>query len=96
MATYRYRCAQDGVVDVRRPIGTAPATWPCPRCAEDMPRVFTAPMLSFAPRAQINAIDRAEATAGEPSVVTALPPRPASRRTPMAPPDPALRRLPRP
>ena len=32
MATYTYRCAIDGPVDVRRPIGTAPATVPCPAC----------------------------------------------------------------
>ncbi|WP_214367092.1 zinc ribbon domain-containing protein [Pseudonocardia sp. H11422] len=96
MATYQYRCARDGIIEVGHPIGTAPATAVCPTCAADLPRAFTALMLGFASRPLMAAIDRAEATSCEPAVVSAPPPRPAHRRTPMAPPNPALRRLPRP
>ncbi|WP_316689726.1 zinc ribbon domain-containing protein [Pseudonocardia sp. H11422] len=81
---------------MRAPIGTAAPTWPCPRCTTDMRRVFTAPMLGRAPRALVTAIDRAEATAGAPDVVASPPARPAHHRPAAAPPNPALRRLPRP
>jgi putative FmdB family regulatory protein len=96
MATYQYRCDQDGVVDVHQPMGTATQAWPCPVCGADAVRVFSVPMVSFASRARMAAIDRAEKSRDQPDVVTAPPPRPASRRTPVAPPNPALKRLPRP
>jgi hypothetical protein len=53
-------------------------------------------MVSFASRARMAAIDRAERTRDEPDVVTAPPPRPARGRVPATPPNPALQRLPRP
>jgi hypothetical protein len=61
-----------------------------------MTRVFTAPMLSLASRVAMTAIDRCESTADTPAVVTELPPTGARRRTPKAPLNPALMRLPRP
>ncbi|MHA6792039.1 zinc ribbon domain-containing protein [Pseudonocardia bannensis] len=92
MAIYQYRCVEHGITEVRAPIGTAAPAWPCPRCTTDLRRVFTAPLLGLAPRALVSAIDRAEATASAPGVVTSPPPR----RPPVAPRNPALRRLPRP
>src|SRR3954447_12779203 len=96
VATYRYRCDVHGPFDVSRPIGTAPGAAACPRGDGASPRVFTAPMLGLAPRAAVALIDRTAATADPPRVVSSPPRRPAHRATPLAPPDPALRRLPRP
>jgi hypothetical protein len=53
-------------------------------------------MVSLAPRNLVRAIDATEKTRDEPQVVTSLPSRPAGRRAPAAPSNPALRRLPRP
>lgn len=96
MATYRYRCGSHGSFDLSAPIGTAPGTAPCPGCARPSTREYTAPMLGLAPRAAVALLDRTAATAETPAVVSAPPPRPVHRRTPLAPPNPALRRLPRP
>jgi putative FmdB family regulatory protein len=96
MATYQYRCIQDGVFDVSRPMGTAAPQWRCPMCDSEAVRVFSAPMLSVASPALVAAIDRTEKTSDEPDVVSAPPPRRAPMRRPMAARNPALQRLPRP
>ena len=96
MATYRYRCDAHGPFDVSTPIGTAPVAYPCPGCAGASTRIYTAPMLGLAPRDAVALIDRTRATADTPSVVSSPPRRPAHRATPLAPANPALRRLPRP
>jgi putative FmdB family regulatory protein len=96
VAIYEYRCRRDGTFEVTRPIGTAPTSIACPQCSSNAERVFSSPMVSFAPRALVAALDREEKTRHEPEVVTSLPPAPAHRRTPVAPLTPALRRLPRP
>ena len=95
MAIYTYRCADDGCVDVRMPIGTAPDTVTCPTCGGPTARVFTAPMLALADRRRLAVIDHAEASRYEPEVVSA-PSGVRRQRTPMAPPNPAFRGLPRP
>ena len=94
MSTYQYRCAGHGTVDVRLPIGTATSTRPCGTCGAEMARVYSPPMLGLAPRGIMAAIDRTRATAETPAVVSRLPA--GGRRTPAAPPHPALRRLPTP
>lgn len=96
MATYQYRCVQDGDFDVSRPIGTAAPKSHCPVCDVEAARVFRAPMLSFASRAVVAAIDRTEKTRDEPEVVSALPPRAGRTRNPTATKNPAWQRLPRP
>lgn len=96
MALYRYRCTAHGAFDLTTPIGTAPETAACPDCTQASARQFTAPMLGRGSSAAMTLLDRTGATADAPAVVGAPPPRPASRRTPLAPPNPALRRLPRP
>lgn len=96
MAIYEYRCERHGTFDITRPIGTAPASIACPACANEAERVFSSPMVSFAPRALVAALDHEEKTRHEPDLVTSLPPRPAHRRTPVVPLTPTLRRLPRP
>lgn len=96
MATYEYRCIQDGVFELRQPMGTAEPKRRCPTCDGDAMRVFSAPRLSVGSRELVAAIDRTEKTRDEPEVVSALPPRRAGTRRPMAARNPALRRLPRP
>ena len=96
MAWYEYRCERHGVVEVSRPIGQATAKAPCPVCAVEAVRVFSAPIVSLAHRGRMAAIDRTEKSRDEPEVVSSLPRRPPSKRTPMAPPNPALQCLPRP
>jgi putative FmdB family regulatory protein len=93
MPLYTYRCGEDGPLDVMLPLGTAPAVHACPTCGADAPRMITAPRLSLGDRAITAAIDRAEASSSEPTVVSAPPPRP-SRPAPR--PDPRTARLPRP
>jgi hypothetical protein len=53
-------------------------------------------LLSFAPSELMAVIDRTERTSDEPDVVSSIPAAGARRRTRMAPPNPALQRLPRP
>jgi putative FmdB family regulatory protein len=96
MAIYEYRCEADGSFDVVRPMGTAPASVACPECASESMRVFSNPMISFAPRALVAALDHEEKSRHEPEVVTSLPSTGARRRTPMMPLTPTMRRLPRP
>lgn len=93
MATYTYRCRHDGPVDVSRPIGTAPATVPCPVCGAPSARVITAPMLGLADPTRMAVIDRSEASRFEPAVVSGVPTgrRPAAPRL-----DPRTHKLPRP
>jgi putative FmdB family regulatory protein len=93
MATYTYRCPEDGPVDVRLPMGTAPAAVECPACGAPAARRFAAPMLGLAHRGALATLDRAEASRSEPAVVSAppsAPHRPAARL------DPRTARLPRP
>ncbi|MGW4486987.1 FmdB family zinc ribbon protein [Amycolatopsis sp. NPDC004368] len=96
MATYQYRCARDGVFEVRLPMGTAPPGSQCPVCGDDAARSYSAPLLSLAPRELVTAIDQTEKTRDEPAVVSAVPPARGRSRGPVTTPNPALRRLPRP
>jgi putative FmdB family regulatory protein len=96
MAIYEYRCDEDGVFEISRPLGAAPGSSACPVCLGEARRVFSKPMLSSAPRALVAAIDHAEKTRHEPDIVTSLPPTGARKRTAVLPLTPTLRRLPRP
>jgi putative FmdB family regulatory protein len=97
MAFYDYRCETDGVFEITRALGSAPATAACPACGAAARRVFATPMLATtAPKALVAALDHAEKTRHEPDVVTSLPRRPPHQRTPTLPLAPKLRRLPRP
>ena len=96
MATYEYRCSQHGPFDIERPMGHAEGEVPCPTCEESAIRLYSPPRTSLVSRPAMAAINHSEKSGSEPEVVTSLPRRPAQRRTPMAPPTPALQRLPRP
>ena len=62
MAIYEYRCEVDGPFDVTLPIGTAPSSIACPACAGEAGRVYTNPMVSFAPRPLVAALEHEEKT----------------------------------
>ncbi len=96
MASYEYRCGDDGLFEVTRPLGTPPASIVCPVCGGEGRRVFSKPMLSLSPPALVAAIDQSEKSRDEPEVVTSLPSTGARKRTPVLPLTPKLRRLPRP
>lgn len=96
MAIFEYRCEEDGGFEVTGRAGAPPTAVACPVCDGEARRVFSAPMLSRAPRAVVAALDHADKSRYEPEVVTSLPPAPAHRRTPVLPLTPTLRRLPRP
>jgi putative FmdB family regulatory protein len=96
VATYEYRCEEDGAFDLTRPVGTQPESAACPVCRSEARRVFSKPMLSLSPRALVAAIDNAEKSRDEPEVVTSVPPANPRTRTPVLPLTPTLRRLPRP
>jgi putative FmdB family regulatory protein len=97
VALYDYRCEDDGVFEISRPLGTAPGSAACPLCGGEATRVFSTPMLATtAPKELVSAIDHAEKTRHEPDIVTSLPRRPAHERTPVLPLTPRLRKLPRP
>jgi putative FmdB family regulatory protein len=95
VAIYEYRCEDHGAIEITRPIGTAPTSIACPSCANEAERVFSSPMVSFAPRELVAALDHEEKTKTDPDVVTSIPRRPMHERTPMAPLTPALKKLPR-
>ena len=97
MAIYEYRCDQDGVFEVTRPLGTAPESVTCSVCGSEARRVLSIPMVRRGSRtALIAAIEHAEKSRDEPDVVTSLPSTGARRRTPVLPLTPTLARLPRP
>ena len=98
MANYTYRCAEHGHADHAFPVGTAPQSVDCPDCGEPAKRVYSSPMLSAVDQNRMGLIDSTKATADRPDVVTSIPRggRINSKPTPMAPPDPRLRKLPRP
>jgi len=98
MAKYSYYCGDDGTAEVTLPIGTAPATICCPQCRQPAKRMYHPPLISEVDRSRMNLIDTAAASADRPEVVTSVPPggRVNRMRTPMAPPDPRLQKLPRP
>jgi putative FmdB family regulatory protein len=97
MPIYEYRCDQDGVFEVTRPLGTAPESATCSVCGSEARRVFSVAVVRSGSRtAFFAAMDHAEKSRHEPDVVTSVPSTGASRQTPVLPLTPTLRRLPRP
>jgi len=97
MPIYEYRCDQHGVFEITRPLGMAPESATCLVCGSEARRVFSVPMVRSGSRtALFAAMDHAEKSRHEPDVVTSVPSTGASRRMPVLPLTPTLRRLPRP
>ncbi len=96
LARYDYLCVDDGAFEVNLPIGQAQPTTSCPTCGGDTTRRFTPPHTTRVPRNVAGLLDKTERSRHEPEVVSSLPRRPPHQRTPTAPSNPALRKLPRP
>lgn len=96
MAHYEYRCQIHGVFVVHVPMGEATDAAACGVCDQESHRLYSAPMVRQGPANRMALIDKAEKSREEPDVVSSLPRRHPSKRTPMAPLNPALQRLPRP
>ena len=98
MPTYEFSCADHGRTEAVYPMGDAPATVDCPECGAESKRVYSSPMISAVDQQRMGLIDSTKATADAPQVVSSIPSggRINSRPTPMAPPDPRLKKLPRP
>jgi len=97
VATYEYRCDQDGVFDLTRPLGTAPESVVCPACGSEAQRIISLPTVRCATRnAYVAAIEHADKSRYEPEVVSRVPSAGAKRPLRMAQMTPALARLPRP
>jgi putative FmdB family regulatory protein len=92
LTEYEYRCPDCGSFALRRAMGTAAPSAPCTACGRDSRRAFSArPVRRVAP-ALAGALERQEASADRPDVVTRVPPRPARRP---APANPRQAKLPR-
>jgi len=94
VVTYEYRCAQDGPFDLRAPMGQAPSRVVCPDCDDEAPRAFLAPWFGSGRGDLVRAIDRTNASADRPDVVS-RPPSSGRRGTPVTT-NPLHRALPRP
>jgi putative FmdB family regulatory protein len=92
VAEYEYRCAGCGAFTVRRAMGGATPSAPCPSCGGQGRRRFSALPLRRTAPALAGALERQEASADRPEVVTRVPPRRARRP---APADPGHATLPR-
>jgi putative FmdB family regulatory protein len=90
---YEYRCPTCGSFTLRRPMGAADPVASCPACGRDSRRAFSALPVRRLPSALAGALQRQEASADRPEVVTELPAR-RERRT--VPADPRHAALPRP
>jgi len=97
VAIYEYRCEQDGIFDVARPLGTAPQTVACPTCGREAARVISLPAIRSSSRSAVfAAIEHAEKSRHEPEVVRSLPTTGIMKPARVAKMTPALARLPRP
>ncbi len=96
MTTYQYQCSRDGITEVKFPMGSATSVVPCQECGEPARRVFSPPMLSTPHQNAMKVIDATKETSDRPKVVDSLPSAGRRRTQPMAPLNPAFKKLPRP
>jgi len=78
---YSYRCQLCGSFDAGFPIGTAPDRVGCPVCSQACARMITAPGIGHGSSGYRDAIERAEASAESPGVVSG--PLPGNPRKPV-------------
>lgn len=96
MATYEYTCPDHGLTEVSLPMGSAPVSLDCPECGAPARRVYSSPRVSSVDATRMGLIDATKATAEQPAVVTSIPGQRSGPPQRMAPPDPRLKKLPRP
>ena len=93
MPRYEYRCQACGIVEKSHSMGEARDTEKCPSCGDAATRVFSAPLLSRVPAPLRSAVDQAERSRDEPTVVRRQESRQGSRQERSAPANPALEKL---
>lgn len=93
MALYAYSCESCGPIEVTLPMGRAGASVTCPSCARSARRRYTAPASTRGNTPVAKALQRQEASAHEPEVVTRVPKR---KQRPLLTTDPRHSKLPRP
>jgi len=91
MARYDYVCAECGIFETVRSIGTAAATERCPGCGRAASRVYSPPALISPGSPLRRAREAADRSAHEPVVTGAPPALPRTRTL-----DPLHAKLPRP
>jgi len=96
MPMYDFECSEHGSWELFFPMGHAPSSVPCDSCGSSARRVFSSPMVSSVDQRRMGIIDSTKATADRPEVVSSIPGDGRRHKQPMAPPDPRLRKLPRP
>ena len=92
MTEYEYRCRACGPFTLRRSMGSASPSASCPACGRNSRRRFSAQPVRRVQRALAGALERQEASADSPEVISTIPPRPPRRRTPADPRQAALPR----
>ncbi|MCW2287254.1 putative FmdB family regulatory protein [Leucobacter luti] len=95
MPNYSYQCAEGCRFEALFPMTEVPSEMACRGCAAPAKRVITAPHLSAAGTAAFGLMDRAAASAHEPTVVSGPPPRGPARTQPVTH-NPLHAKLPRP
>ncbi len=95
MTMYVFRCTECGLFDAAFPIGTAPTDIACPECSSRSMRLITAPRINHGASGYGRAIERAQASADRPQVVSGALPGAPQRPTPVTR-NPLHAKLPRP
>lgn len=70
MPFYAYECAGCGEFEQLKPVSEAGTAGHCPECGAEGRRLFSPPALALLARPLRRALDREEASAYEPAVVT--------------------------
>jgi putative FmdB family regulatory protein len=86
MPVYVFACYECGSFELTRPMAEAGSRACCPTCQREARRVFTPPRLARLAAPMRRALEREEASAHEPPVVTEKRGRPLRRRREPVPP----------
>jgi putative FmdB family regulatory protein len=86
MPVYVFTCRECGSFELSRPMAEAGAAAYCPACHGEARRVFTPPSLRRLAMPMRRALEKEEASAHEPRVVTEKSGRPLRRRRQPVPP----------
>lgn len=93
MPMYDFACPECGVFEQSHPLAAIPRNVACPTCENTAPKIISGVGYSRLSGAAATAMERAEASAHEPTVITS---KPAVARPVTITHNPLHRRLPRP
>jgi putative FmdB family regulatory protein len=86
MPVYAFSCQACGLFELSRPMAETGKAARCPNCLREARRVFTPPALTRLARPVRQVLEKEEASAHEPHVVTQKAGRPLPQRRSPAPP----------